>query len=219
VSTQSPWILLGASRGLGKSFSEVLESEKCLFQSYSRKNGGLDFSKKENWPEILKTIVQSMGVPSLENFKIIYFAGGGPYGAYQAKKFADHEWAWRVNFEFPAFLLHSILSLSQGSNDSAINGQVCFVGSAIAENKADVNAASYSAAKHALRGLLKSVQGEQNSLDVRLFSPGYMDTDLLPQNAWPRQVGAKIHPPKTVAIEMYKWLQDSTYANGHKVFE
>ena len=78
------------------------------------------------------------------------------------------------------------------------------MGSSVAEDKADPGAASYAAAKHALKGLLESVILEKPDLDVRLFSPGYMDTGMLPQNAWPRQQGLA-EDPDAVARRLWQW--------------
>ncbi|MBK7960771.1 MAG: hypothetical protein IPK04_05925 [Bdellovibrionales bacterium] len=74
--------------------------------------------------------------------------------------------------------------------------QGIFIGSQIAERNPDINAASYTAAKHALLGIISTLQKEalegkdtkKASLahDLRLFSPGYMNTSLLPPTAWPR---------------------------------
>ena len=66
---------------------------------------------------------------------------------------------------------------------------MALVGSAVAQDKPDPGASSYSSAKHGLKGLCESLQKESPKCAIHLFSPGYMDTDLLPANAWPRQQG------------------------------
>ena len=81
--------------------------------------------------------------------------------------------------------------------------QVILVGSSVAESAADPKAASYCAAKHALRGLFLSLREEYPDWDLRLFSPGYMDTDMLPPHALVRKKG--VHDPARVASDLWSW--------------
>lgn len=178
------YILLGASRGLGHATYLGLQKKypaaEFLLVSRRIENGfRCDFSKPENLPVLLTEI---------EKFNpthIVYLAAGGPYGNFHEKKWNDHLWSLQVSFLFPAQLLHSLMQKPPVN----LKKFVC-VGSAIAENKADPQAASYCAAKHALRGLVSTVQAENKSpFKVDLFSPGYIETDLLPAQSWPRQQG------------------------------
>lgn len=199
------YALLGASRGLGQEFYQLVKGQPCLIVARSAE-AKMDFSKEEHWSSYL------LQLREFAPTHMIYFAGGGPYGSYGEKQWKDHQWAMKVSYEFPAYLLHDCLN-SPWSNLK----QISFIGSAIAEAKPDPRAASYSAAKHALVGLLKSVQKEEHgSLDLRLFSPAYMDTALLPKHAWPRQQG-QIQSAKLVAQQLYQWLQKTNDANGHLV--
>jgi short-subunit dehydrogenase len=202
------WILLGASRGLGNSFFECAsarsESELIVF---SRKtNPPMDFSKTEMWPQYCDQILSEQAQ------RIFYFAGGGPFGEFSTKDWKDHLWAINVSFSFPAFLLHQIL------RSSSLPHQVCFVGSDIAENKPDPGAASYCAAKHALKGLVETLTIENPQLDLRLFSPGYMDTELLPRNAKPRQTSQPMSP-NLVAADLLAWTRQAVLpSERHRVF-
>lgn len=207
---QSEWLVLGASRGLGAAFFQLLSLKEYSVVEFSRSRGQFDATQEEKWMEWLERWKK------ISPTRIVCFMGGGPYGQYGTKAFKDHRWAFRLNFEFPAFLLHSALT---DSNWSSLK-QICFIGSAIAEAKPDPLAASYAAAKHALCGLVTSIQRETHgSLDLRLFSPGFMDTNMLPKNAWPRHGGAVVRKPEQVAQNLLSWLQDSTCANQHQVFE
>ena len=86
--------------------------------------------------------------------------------------------------------------------------QVIAVGSAIAEDRADLSAASYSAAKHALYGLWKSVNKELDAeLDFRLFSPGYMKTPMLPATSL-ANLTEKCTEPAAVAQLFVRWMID-----------
>lgn len=223
-NSQKRWALLGCSRGLGRAFLEILQAQssdsaKLLvsrkvellkpFQNRQTIVTQQDFAKKEEWPTLLAEIKKF--APT----HVIYFAGGGPFGPFQTKSWKDHEWSLRVTFECPAFLLHSLLE------EKSLQ-QITFVGSQIAEATTDPQAASYCAGKHALRGLVTTVIAENKEKDVRLFSPGYLDTDLLPANAWPRQQRRKdgsgsslVESPKEAAEVLWNWLQSNGEADQH----
>ena len=201
------WTLLGASSGLGLAFSKWATEQGVLEQQLiSRKSQiSFDFSKEENWPEIIRYLIDFK--PS----RLFYFAGGGPYGLYSEKKWNSHLWAYRVNLLFPAFLLSRI-------QDLTLN-QAVFLGSSVAEAQPDPAAASYASAKHGLKGLVTSLQVEKSFpyMDLRLFSPGYMDTPLLPTHAWPRQTAGRVIPAPEVAKKLGNWIQDSAGINGHLI--
>lgn len=212
------WILLGASRGLGRAFALKVgqQNPNVNLYCFSRKDPQIpgqagfesfDFSKAENWEPLAEKIL------SLKARRIFYFAAGGPFGKYQDKEWKDHQWAWKVSFEFPAYLCHRILREPQGIL------QMVLVGSSVAESHPDPMAGSYSAAKHALLGLISSVQAEKPAVDLRLFSPGYMDTALLPANAWPRQREAVVKSPEAVAETLWTWIHNADDEPKHFVLK
>lgn len=181
------FILLGASRGLGWATYQALAKKypAAEFLLVSRKiaDGNyqsfkFDFSKELSTDFLTK-------ISDFKPTTIIYFAAGGPYGSFAEKKWADHQWALSVSFLFPAQLLHSLMQSVPASLKKFV-----VVGSAIAENKPDPGAASYCAAKHALKGLVTTLQAEnKTAFKIDLFSPGYIETDMLPAQSWPRQQG------------------------------
>jgi short-subunit dehydrogenase len=196
------YIILGASRGLGKAlFSQLIYKQpESQFLLVSRR---IESDETING-ELVKKLNQDFSrVPVDQNFyqqiisfqpnHIVYCAGGGPYGLFQSKKWADHEWSLNVNFNYPAQFIHKILF--DHSQFSSLKSITC-VGSAIAESSPDSMAASYAAGKHALKGLITSLKLENDqsqssdskghSIKLQLFSPGYIKTDLLPQNSAPR---------------------------------
>lgn len=181
------FILLGASRGLGWATYQALAKKypaaEFLLVSRKMAEGNYQSFKFDFAKELTSEFLTK-----LVDFKpttIIYFAAGGPYGNFQEKKWADHQWALQVSFLFPTQLLHSLMREPVSSLKKFVA-----VGSAIAENKPDPGAASYCAAKHALKGLVTTLQVENRSpFDIQLFSPGYIETDLLPAQSWPRQQG------------------------------
>lgn len=157
-----------------------------------------DFSKPDQVEHLLSSI------PTDQPFRVIYFAGGGPFGSYFDKSFKDHQWAYQVSFLTPSRLLHWAGQQPQLK-------QMCFIGSAIAESDADPFAASYCAAKQALRGVIQSIWAENPDLafDLRLFSPGYMDTKMLPPGSWPRENRPeRIMDVDQVALKLHQWLDD-----------
>ena len=204
-------LILGASRGLGLALKTQYQDRGHEVLGFSRTLApGMDFTKSDNWEKVTEVLGAQRAA------RIIYCAGGGPHGLFANKNFSDHQWAFRLNFEFPAFLLHQILRKSDVWSGL---GQICFVGSAVAES-ADPMASSYAAAKQALRGLIHSVHKEDHgALDIRLFSPGYMDTMLLPANAWPRQRAGLVKSPEETARALILWLENDQSANTHQVFE
>lgn len=200
MEIKNRYIILGASRGLGLALYKTLKAEqpKAEFLLSARKIEGL--FKSSNTQEINQDFTQLSDEVKRHHFfnqlqsfnptHIIYCAGGGPYGLYQDKNWRDHEWAIKLNFIFPAQLIHFVASQSGGSSQFSLwpsLKQIACIGSAIAESKPDPKAASYAAGKHALRGLITTLQ-EENSIpfSVRLYSPGYIETDLLPINSHPR---------------------------------
>jgi short-subunit dehydrogenase len=203
---QKRWLLFGASRGLGLQVAKILsQSNETEILILSRKAPVENLGQAKHLPLDLAEAGFLEKIENLHSFKathILYFAGGGPFGDFEKKDFKDHQWSWRVSFEAAAFVLHWALKQQQLQ-------QICFIGSKIAESQPDPGAASYCAAKHALKGLVESVQMELSSkssaVDLRLFSPGYMDTDLLPANAWPRQQNLT-EKPAAVAEKLVEWL-------------
>ena len=93
-------------------------------------------------------------------------------------------------------------------------------GSAVGGASPDPYAESYSAAKHALRGLIGSIASEQPWFDIKLYEPGYMDTRLLPTKAWPRAKGLAVDPTEEAKIMLQflrtssGWLQTSSRSSG-----
>lgn len=183
-------LILGGSRGLGAALLEKLKLQVMDVKSISRKSElKADFSKIESWHSIVQQIQE------MNPHRIIYCAAGGPYGSFAKFDWKDHQWAMKVTFEFPAFLLHSLLREKNPDLQ-----QVIMVGSSVAESAADPGAAAYCSAKHALRGLITSLQTETLPYDLRLWSPGYMTTDLLPQNSPPRLQGLAQSPEEIAEI-------------------
>ncbi len=187
------WALLGASRGLGKSFSNLLAVDRGSGHEQlviSRKSKlSFDFSDETCWPKALETI------DAFNPDYVIYFAGGGPFGDFRKKNWPDHTWSWRVNFLFPAFLIYSLQAKSLRT--------FMTIGSAVAEKNPDPKAASYAAGKHALIGLVSSLKAEKSlPFDVDIFSAPYMNTNLLPKNSWPVKSNHAKNPAD-VAMELF----------------
>lgn len=207
-----------------------IQLEKSLVQNEFINNSRLeyyqtDLSKSEQWSQLQEKIKNfsdpnsypnSYPYPAESSFsktRIFYFAGGGPYGAFSKKKFSDHMWAMNVSFLAFASILHFVVSQNSNLNDL----QIIAIGSAVAESKPDYQAASYSAAKHALKGLVSSIQLEYSQADIRLFSPGYMQTKMLPPMAWVYQLNGLVASPKLVASILSEWSLDPTKRGSNLV--
>lgn len=195
--------VLGGSRGLGLSIVKALSQQGYEIFVASRKPlsekvetvtwRSFDFSQEE----------QASGlIEALNKFSpdtVIYCAGGGPYGLYGEKEWKDQEWSLNVTFRFPAFLLWQ---WCRGKTLQSVQ-KFIVMGSAVAESQPDPKASMYCASKHALKGLISSLAKEYPHKQIKLFSPPYMDTDLLPPGAWPRQSGLA-QQPSVVAEEFLR---------------
>ena len=117
-------------------------------------------------------------------------------------------WSLKVTFLFPAeFILKMGQSFKQNPLKWPGLQSITVIGSSIAENAADPKAASYCAAKHALKGLISTIQQEKSTqIEIKSFSPGYMATDLLPRNSAPRENGQALSA-EVVANELIKFIE------------
>lgn len=196
-------LILGGARGLGAAFCNLWQQRgRDQMVVTSRKSLTLvgiesricDFSKKNDIENLL--VFMDQWRPQ----RVFCFAGGGPYGAYAEKDWKDHLWALQVSLLAPLEVLHHFVKSQEGR-------QMVIVGSAIAESAPDPFAASYSAAKHGLLGAVSSLQGEGLQKDIRLFSPGYMSTDMLPNKAIADKK-LKVSSAEQTAQLMFNWVQD-----------
>lgn len=209
--------VIGASRGLGRALCLQMKGQADVW-AVSRKLAplkelsqqmstaftyiSLDVTKEKDLTALLA------GLDQLHPDKIFMTVGGGPYGPFEKRDFKDHEWAMQVTYLVQARIAHWCLTKPR-------KPQLIAVGSSVAESSADPGAASYSAAKHALLGLHKTLRIEHPDWDFRLVSPGYMDTPMLPQGT-PAREGA-LWDPKTIAEEMWKWSLAPT-TQWHKTY-
>lgn len=213
--------VIGASRGLGAELSKLLlrQDSTAALLGVARKRDRLE-ALQGTWGPRFQPLVFDLSQDDryeilgkeLESFKptqIFYVAGGGPHGAFEERPFHSHQWAWRVSFEGAAWTCHWALKRNP-------RPQVILIGSAICENRPDPMAASYAAAKHALFGLYSTLKQECPDWDLRLFSPGYLDTELLPKNSPVRY--NKIWDTEAVALNLMEWSQDKTQPGSHKCF-
>jgi NAD(P)-dependent dehydrogenase (short-subunit alcohol dehydrogenase family) len=210
--THNKIAVIGGSRGLGAALVGLLKAraDAPVVRTVSRRSPAdaenwwqADLSRSQDQDRIL--IELSAFAPTL----VICTVGGGPYGEYGRKNWSDHEWALQVSLIFPAKLWHWALR-QPGAH------QVVVVGSSVAEDAADPRAASYALSKHGLHGLHRTLVAEARPaapqpaatppVDLRLYSPGYMDTDLLPKNALARQ--GLLWSPREVAQDLLQWLED-----------
>jgi short-subunit dehydrogenase len=204
--------ILGASRGIGRAIARGLEDRAELLLVSRRweasgagrsKKISLDLTREDHW-SILENELATFR-PS----RIFYVAGGGPHGLFAEREFKDHLWAMNLNLLTPLRLLHWALR--------ACVPQLIFFGSAVAEQKPDPLAASYASAKHGLLGLIESARAEGTGpTDLRLYSPGYTATDLLPPPAR-EKLPSRVLSPEEVAEDFIPWAF-SNPVEGHRIF-
>lgn len=193
-------LFVGGRRGLGKAVRELWQKQRpddvlALSSRIPYKDEGLktivcDLSQRAQLLELLQF------VRDWKPQRIFYFPGGGPWGPFGSKEWKDHQWALQVSFLSAAEMIHAAMGIPEVR-------QIVAVGSAIAECQPDQNAASYSASKHALRGLISTLNQEAPLKDIRLFSPGYMATDLLPH---PAREGKNVLTPEALADQFLPWV-------------
>lgn len=212
--------VIGASRGLGAELVKSFSSDRSVnLLGVARKREHLESLKNKFGPHFEPLVLDLAQEKSFETLsselgkfrpdQIFYVAGGGPHGHFQDRPFHSHQWAWRVTFEAAAWVCHWALRQDP-------QPQVILVGSAICESRPDPLASSYAAAKHALLGLFSSLRKELPKWDLRLFSPGYLDTELLPKTSVVRY--KRVWDPKTVAVSLMEWSQDKSQLGSHKSF-
>ena len=210
-------IILGASRGLGAELVRQSVADRIPTTGFARKELPLknlsresdlfeyriaDLTKPEGQDTVIRYLLEQ------DYDKVFCVAGGGAYQPFGQANWRDHDWAWEVTFRAHARVLHAL------AQDKRYP-QVVLIGSSIAEQAGDKSAASYASAKHALKGLYSSVRLDYPDWDLRLFSPGYMDTSMLPAHAEVRKGG--VYNPIDVAYELWTWSND-TDIGGHKVY-
>lgn len=212
--------LLGASRGLGWGTYLALSQKypDAHFLLVSRKIANQVGELKANTQVLTFDFSKSTAadlLPEVQNFsptEIIYCAGGGPYANFFESSWESHLWSLKVTFLFPMeFILKLGQSYKQNRDqwtrtDSSLQS-ITVIGSSIAESSPDPMAASYCAAKHALKGLISTLQKENSSqIQIKMFSPGYIATDLLPKNSAPRMDG-RAQSVEAVASELINFIE------------
>jgi len=187
-------LILGGSKGLGCSISGCLPNSKSLSRSSSVES--VDLSQPASIALVEKHLL-SFG-PDL----VFYVAGGGVYGEYFSKPMHSHRWTFEVNFFRPTQIADLL-------KKSGFKGKFIYIGSAIAERSESLKCISYSYSKKLAVKTLLSLSEED--LKVRVFSPPYMDTDLLPKNSWPRLESPQlVLNTQVVAAELLKWLAEDS---------
>ena len=192
-------VIVGTSRGLGAALVKEFLSRDHQVSSVSRNQSDqdvefvrADMSKSNDVESVTQFLTEKQ--PDV----VIYNAAGGPYGEFEKKNFKDHWWSLQVSLHAPMQIAHFVLN-------NLPSTKMIFIGSAIAESGGDQMASSYAVAKAGLRALFESVRNENDDTNLRLVSPGYMDTPLLPSNSWPRQNQSLLNP-ETVAIMVADWV-------------
>jgi short-subunit dehydrogenase len=207
-------LIVGGSRGLGQALARHLRDHLETVEHLtvvSRKPTALptdagrgtcyymDMSRAEDQDRLCALISEQL------YDLVVYCAGGGPHGPYATKDWKDHAWSLQVGLLAPMKLVSVWLKARQPGSA----GRFIIVGSRIAEQSPDPGAASYAAGKHGIMGFVSSLQAEleENQNKVWLFSPGYMDTDLLPKTAKVRHDGSKLMNAETAAQACLRWIK------------
>lgn len=206
IRRMKKWALIGSSRGLGRAFAEILPADDRLLLVSRKEPVGLNREAEFFRADLVKPEDRVSLFEKLRDFSpdvVIDFAAGGPYGEFGSKDWKDHLWSFQVSFMAKAEIVHGLANFFNPPKT------VCWIGSAIAEDEGDVKAGAYAAAKAALKSLFFTLRKEESlPFQLLMFSPGYIDTDLLPANAPPRKQAASLWTPKEVAEKLYEWLSE-----------
>ena len=192
------FLVLGGSKGLGQAIANQL-GEGGIVVSRS-KGVEIDLSESKSFSRVKSLITNN----SFET--IIYCAGGGPHGEFFSKPLHAHKWAFEVNFLRPIEIAYYLKSINY-------KGLFIYIGSAIAERSSSLKSLSYSNSKKMALKVLLSLKEEE--LRVRVFSPPYMNTDLLPLKSWPRlEASELVLEPKQVAQTLLNWMSADFSQSG-----
>lgn len=181
-------LVLGASSGLGACLLDLLPENSLAASRNNNKGSKLDLSTPESYEEVSRLVKK-------ENVsRLVYVAGGGPHGEFFSKPWHSHEWAFNLNAFTPIKIIENLPDTVD----------FVYIGSAIAERSDSSSSLSYSWSKK----LVKEVILKSKKKNLLLFSPPYMDTRMLPKNAWPRlECPELVLSPDLVAKELLNWLE------------
>lgn len=188
-------LVLGGSKGLGLALcGRYSDAVPCSRNA----DISADFNKMDSINKV---------VSLLEEYKpgvVFYVAGGGPHGDFFSKSFKSHQWAYQVNYFTPIALAYTLI-------EKKYKGTFVYIGSAIAERSNSHESLSYSQSKKNAKQSLLSLN--EKDLKVRVFSPPYMNTEMLTKNAWPRiEAPHLVLEPEDVAEELTQWLENNKAA-------
>jgi short-subunit dehydrogenase len=187
--TVSRTLILGGSRGLGKALMDLIPDALAISRTSVEP---LDLSGDAAADSVLTKI------NDFKPDRIFYVAGGGPHGAFFEKSMKSHKWAYNVNQFTPIQILYGLI-------EQGYKGEFIYIGSAIAERSTSSKSLSYAASKRSATVTILSY--ESKSLITKVFSPAYMNTDLLPKGAWPRtDCPELVAEPRDVAKILLNWL-------------
>jgi len=231
-------LVTGAATGIGRATAFALakqganvivtdtnEKEGLATVNRIKKEGGkakflvLDVSKKEEVDKVINDIFTTEGNLDLA----VNNAGiGGVQNALHEVEFEDWESMININLTGVFLCLQAEIKcmLKQGG------GRIVNI-SSLAGLNGMPGGSSYSAAKHGVIGLTKSVAVEYGKLNIRTNAvcPGFIQTPILkgiPQSmldhSTKRVPMKRIGQPEEVAKAIV-WLlsEDSTYVNGHSL--
>jgi len=200
--TVSRTLILGGSRGLGKALKALIPDALAVSRTSTE---SIDLSKETASNSVLTLVSE------YEPSRILYVAGGGPHGPYFQKGIKSHKWAYAVNYFTPIQILNDLI-------EKSYEGEFIYIGSAIAERSTSDKSLSYSASKTAAKSVILSY--DSKLLKTKVFSPAYMDTDLLPKGSWPRmECSELVIEPSKVAEVLLNWLNDQNGNNDSRHFD
>ena len=220
-------ILTGGSGGIGRAIAiqlsragyailnlDVQEPEQLVA---NEKYIAIDFASQAETEKIAATISLAHNL-----YGIIHCAGfGGPYQKTTEVSLQTYNRIMNTNLFSAFFLLQKYIPLMAENKF----GRVIFI-SSILGKRGSANSSVYSASKHALNGLMKSVADEwgPHGITANSISPGFVATKMgiqedqvdghmqkVIQNTPVRRIAA---PEEIASIVMFLLSEHSGYING-----
>lgn len=162
-------LVTGATRGIGKEISSLLEEEGCKVIGVGRNSG--DLSTNKGLLKVIAKTVNTIGSPDiLINCAGIYF--NKPI---ENCYIDDYERVFNINVLAPWFLIREFVPYMKKQKW----GRIVNIGS-LASYHGHINQSLYNASKHALLGMSRSLFKELNDYNIRVYlvAPGGTQTDM-----------------------------------------
>jgi 3-oxoacyl-[acyl-carrier protein] reductase len=229
-------VVTGASRGIGRSIAKKLSKDgyRVLLIARNRENLlQLAFELGEQYPDEVvfncdlsnktevKNLINKIKLSFTNIQVLVNNAGyGGDYITLDKITSSDWDNIWDININCVMHLMQLILPMMKES----MYGRIINISSILGLH-GGIKSAAYSASKHAVIGLTKSIAAEWGKYNItcNAICPGYVDTDMskskdaenVIRTILPRIPAGRIGKPDDVAnLVSFLIEKKASYING-----